>query len=248
MQGLEKYTQQMSVVREAIQKSETARKLTEATTAPDQMLLWLINFSSRGVRMTAPVEGWIRRAGERCQELGFEDVGRQLVKHASQEHDHHLMMIEDTIALVNRWNSTHEEQLDATTLLERPATPSVQAYIDLHEDIIASEQPYRQVAIEREIEGLSLALGPSMIGRCRDLLGMDGLSEVSFITDHVELDVGHTAFNEKLLKKLFDAAPETVDAMIEAGTAALTSYLGFMTDCLDKPVMASVHAPTQQTA
>ena len=33
MQGLEKYTQQMSVVREAIQKSETARKLTEATTA-----------------------------------------------------------------------------------------------------------------------------------------------------------------------------------------------------------------------
>src|SRR5690349_2024132 len=66
----------------------------------DELILFLIHFSSLGVRMTEPVEGWIRRAGERCAASGQAALGRALVIHARHEADHHLMMIEDTRRVV----------------------------------------------------------------------------------------------------------------------------------------------------
>jgi hypothetical protein len=39
------------------------------------------------VRITQPVEGWIRRAGERCIELRFEQLGESLLVHSKQEAD-----------------------------------------------------------------------------------------------------------------------------------------------------------------
>src|SRR5436190_830837 len=78
---------------------------------PTLFELFLLNYCSRGVRMTEPVESWISRAGKRCRQVGLEKLGISLEKHATQEADHHLMMIADTQALVRRWNASQSKQL-----------------------------------------------------------------------------------------------------------------------------------------
>ena len=46
--------------------------------------------------------------------------------------------------------------------MARPATPAMRRYIELHESVIASPAPWAQVAIEYEVEGLSLRLLPPL--------------------------------------------------------------------------------------
>ncbi|MFY0539080.1 hypothetical protein [Nannocystis pusilla] len=52
--------------------------------------------------MTAPVEGWIRRAGERCLAAGLNEIGNALVAHARHEAGHDAMMVDDTRSLAAR--------------------------------------------------------------------------------------------------------------------------------------------------
>ncbi|MEM7678506.1 MAG: iron-containing redox enzyme family protein, partial [Myxococcota bacterium] len=195
------------------------------------LLAFLINFTTRGVQMTEPVEGWIERAGHRCVSLGWTTVGEKLISHAKHERDHHLMMIEDARRLSRRWHDAGFSPFDVDALFDRPPTSSMISYIDLHERMINSTTPFAQVAIEREIEGLSIMVGPTLVEHCRQAVGADLLDDITFISHHVEIDAGHTAFNEKLMQQLLSEEPEALGTMVEAGRAALSSYLGFMTDC-----------------
>src|ERR1041384_704848 len=94
-------------------ESGASKALLDPELDPEIFELFLINYCSRGVRMTEPVEGWIRRAGERCREVGLARLGAALEKHAKQEADHHLMMIADTHNLVERWNRRHAQPIEA---------------------------------------------------------------------------------------------------------------------------------------
>src|SRR5262245_14500592 len=51
----------------------------------DLLHIFLVYFSALGVGMTEPVESWIRRAGERCHEIGLSETGAALIRHAGQE-------------------------------------------------------------------------------------------------------------------------------------------------------------------
>ncbi len=56
---------------------------------------FLLHFSALGSRMTAPVEGWICAAAERCAAIGLPELARALRGHARAEAGHDLMMIAD---------------------------------------------------------------------------------------------------------------------------------------------------------
>jgi len=60
--------------------------------------------------MTESVEGWIRRAGGRCGELGLEHLAKALAAHAHQEANHHLLMLADARVLVERWNKARKPE------------------------------------------------------------------------------------------------------------------------------------------
>src|SRR5262249_10498907 len=92
---------------------------------------------------------------------------------------------------------------------------------------------YGQLAIEFEIEMLSVAYGPKLIERCTTLLGADILEALSFLSDHVELDVGHTHFNRLQLSNMLDKNPPFLSHLVSAGAAALDAYAMFLEDCLD---------------
>ncbi len=219
--------------RAAFHSSRVVEVITSSTTNPKLLDRFLIQFSALGLRVTEPVEGWIARAGQRTIEIGHRELGEALVGHATHEKDHHLMRIDDTNNLVELWNHLGRDKLDADQLLASPITEGAQEYCQLHEDVIAGPTPYSQLGIEYEIEMLSMTLGPKLIDNIARVCGKDRVAKLSFLTNHIELDVGHTEFNRRQLESILNDHPGFGEPIGQAGKAALETYGSFLEDCLD---------------
>lgn len=219
--------------RRAFHSDPTVERITSPDCDPALLDRFLIQFCAQGVRMTEPVEGWIRRAGERTESIGLTDLGQALQRHALHERDHHLLMIEDTRRLVDVWNGLGRSPLDADELLATPPSPGTLDYIELHEATIAGDTPYAQIGIEYEIEMLGVTFGSSLMTNVVEVCGRDRLDALSFITHHVEVDVGHTEFNRRQLEALLADHPEFAEPIARAGVAALNAYQRFIGDCMD---------------
>ncbi|RKH21853.1 hypothetical protein D7Y13_02685 [Corallococcus praedator] len=229
------YLPHVSDVRHVLAAGPHVTTLLDENVDPALLEGFLIQLCALGVYMTEPVDGWIRRAGEACTKVeGLEEVGRQLISHAKHEAGHHLMMVEDTKSLVAGWNQRRMPKLDAEQLLAQAPTPAMQEYRQIHEDTINGAMPGAQVAIEYEIENLSVVFAPRLIEQCKRVLGPDVMNSLTFIKEHVELDVGHTALNEVMLNKLLSQKPEHAVTIGKTGARALDIYLRFYGDCMEK--------------
>ncbi|MBS0359289.1 MAG: hypothetical protein JSS53_08480 [Proteobacteria bacterium] len=196
-----------------------------------QLLHFWICYCSDGVGMTQPVEMWIKKAGERCIDLGYTVLGNQLIKHAIHEANHDKMMVEDTKNLVDIWNKKYESKVTAEDFLSAPLKSSVISYQALHENTIKSDAPYGQIAIEYEIERLSATIGLQVLQHSGKVLGEEILSSLSFLTDHSRIDVAHTEYNKKALSQFLISSPETLDNLIISGKNALKTYGAFVREC-----------------
>ena len=58
------------------------------------------------------------------------------------------------------------------------------------------------------------------------------LDELSFLTGHVELDVGHTKFNRRQLAAFLDERPFALDALVAAGSPHWTRTWSSSRDCV----------------
>jgi hypothetical protein len=105
-------------------------------------------------------------------------------------------------------------------------------YIHLHEETIAGEAPYAQVAIELEIERMSTTFGPKLMAQCHRVLEPSLLAGLSFLKEHVEIDVGHTALNEKMMERLLVLRPDAAERLAAVGRQALRIYVSFFGECL----------------
>ena len=65
------------------------------------------------------------------------------------------------------------------------------------------------------------------------MLGGDILPCLSFVTQHIYWDVGHTNFNARVIAKLIDLDPSSMPALVSAGTTALDAYAQFLGDCTE---------------
>jgi hypothetical protein len=227
-----RYELRIRPVRAEVLADPTARALLDPAIQPAVLERFLIQWCALGVQITEPVEEWIRRAGERCWELGLTGIGMRLQAHAHHEASHHRMFIADTWALVQQWNLRHRQSLAAPRLLAQAATPAMRDYIDLHERTIAGDAPYAQVAIEYEVEGLSVSLLPRLLEQFRRVLGPELMASLSFLTEHAALDVGHTHYNRKMMQLLVAARPAAVGLLVDTGAAAVRAYLRFLGECL----------------
>jgi len=194
---------------------------------------FLLYFCAIGAQMTEPVEGWIRRAASRCRALGLIDLSEALNRHAKAEAGHHLMMIADLRSLVKHWNARHLPPMDAEELLRTSPSYGASRYCMVHEENIVGDTPYAQIAIEYEIEQLPLRYGSLFVSRCLEIFGPEILPSLSFVTEHIDLDIGHTHFNALELKKLIDLVPDSLPAIAAAGSAALDAYAQFLADCVE---------------
>jgi hypothetical protein len=233
--------------RARISTDPVMRRLVDPAIEPLVLERFFIQLNSLGVFMTEPVDGWIRRAGQRCISQGLDSIGRALVAHAKHEAGHHQMMIDDVRHLVRRWNSRRGQTLHVERLLAQHPTDAMRAYRQLHEQTLNGELPAGQLAIEFEIENLSVVLGPHLLSNVARVLGRETLEGLSFLKEHVRLDVGHTALNERLLEELLHQMPESARPLAELGAEALDIYLRFIGDCLQSAETA-LWTPTEVVA
>lgn len=228
--------------------SGIARAMLDEDVDPRVLERFLIEYCSLGVQITEPVEGWIGRAGRRCVEVGLDDVGSMLMSHAVHEAGHHLMFMEDTRKLLAHWNARCELPLDAESLLARAPTRAMRHYIALHEETIDSFMPYGQVAIEFEIERLSIVLVPGLLSHVERVLGHEVSASLGFLRSHAELDVGHTHLNARIMETLLSHRAEDVGDLARIGAEALLVYMAFFGECWRAAVRDVARVPRRQAS
>ena len=227
------YEPRIAIARQAVAAAPIVRRMLARNIDEQIFERFFIEYCSLGVQMTEPVEGWIARAGARCVEAGLHGIGEQLQDHARHEADHHLMFIADTANLVRAYNGRYGVDLSPDALINRPPTSAMVRYIDLHEQTIGSDLPAGQVAIELEIERLSVVLVPDLLAQCKRVLGQKTLDSLSFLSSHAALDIGHTHLNTRLMEDVLSVQPDAADALVRIGGEALAIYMAFFEECLN---------------
>lgn len=245
MEHIERYEQAMEPARRRFDEDDAVRAVCGPDIGAEHLERFFLYWSALGVGVTEPVEGWIRRAGEACAHLGgvgVAELGVALQKHAKAEADHHLLFIEDVRFLAKRAEAAGRSVPDPEELLALPVPEAAYPYRDLHEKVIAGPQPYAQIAIENEMELQSLSFGPAVVANAKVVLGDDVVGGLSFLDEHIELDVGHTKFNRRQMATFLDNYPQAMDALVTAGAEALDSYREFLAYCVDvsRPVPAEI--------
>jgi len=235
MKYIERYEQALEPARRQFADDPAVRLIQDPTIGISHLEAFFIYWSALGVAMTEPVEGWIRQAGEACVRAGgpgLDELGSALQKHAKAEADHHLLMIDDVRRLCARRDGAGRAAPQPSEVLALAWPESAHRYRKLHEDVITGPEPYAQIAIENEIEMLSILIGPPLLANARALLGEDITNDLTFLTDHVTLDVGHTKFNRAQMVQFLNVRPSALDALVAAGTQALDAYRAFLAHCV----------------
>jgi hypothetical protein len=238
VQHIDRYEQGVAAARRRFHDDPAVRLVQDPGIGAPHLEAFFIYFCALGVAMTEPVESWIRRAGEACVRAGFGKLGRALQGHARSEAGHHLLMIADLERLCDRRAAAGRVAPKSGDMLALQWPESTQRYRQMHEDVIAGPHPYAQIAIENEIEMLSVDIGPRLLDNARNLLGDDILDDLSFLTDHVTLDIGHTKFNRRQMAAFLDTQAEhgrvdgALDALVAAGSEVLDAYRAFVSDCV----------------
>jgi len=73
-------------------------------------------------------------------------------------------------------------------------------------------------------------LGPHLLSNVARVLGRETLDGLSFLKEHVQLNVGST--NSRMMEELLQLMPENARTLAEVGAEALDIYLRFLGDCL----------------
>lgn len=233
METLKKlYEPHTLLARSRLDSDSSLRRLLDPHIKPQLLERFLIEWMARAAYMTEPVDGWIRRTGQRCIEQGLDRLGQSLITHAKSETGHHLMTLEDAHALVKHWNQHHAPALQLEQLTAQTPTESMKDYRRLHEETIEGPHPVGQIAIEREIGFLAVEFGPRLMAQVRRVLGEEVADTLTFLHEHIAVDVGHTLLNEKMLTEAITRWPEHGRIYAETGARAMTTYIRFLGDCL----------------
>ena len=220
------------------------RKLVDPAVSPELLERFFLQYHALGVYMTEPHSGWLRRSGQRCLLHGQEPLGRGLLARARQEAGQHLRLTEDVRLLAQRWNARRKTPVSVERLLAQHPTDVMRAYRQLHESTITSELPAGRLALELEIDHLTLVLGPHLLSNVARVLGRETLEGLGYLHEHIHLDT-HATPQARMLEELLQLMPEQSRSLAEVGSEALDLYLRFVGDCLNS-AEASVWTPEEE--
>src|SRR5262245_51291858 len=68
------YEQRLTQARNDFGGRKSLSMILDTRLEADLLHVFLVYFSALGVGMTEPVESWIKRAGERCREIGLSEI------------------------------------------------------------------------------------------------------------------------------------------------------------------------------
>jgi hypothetical protein len=226
------YERAMQPMRDRLRHQSPFDQVLAPGVDPDLLLAFLAWYCALGVQATRPVGAWMSATADRCDALGMTDLAEAQRRDARDEDEHYSMFITDAHALAEIWNrKAQRPPMDASALLAHPETPGLRAYRLLHEEV-GRDRPHRQLAIQYEIERLSIDLGPEFLSRVQAVLGPSMVRTLSFLRVHVTLDAHHVPERAAQVHRFLAERSETTAEMIDTGKRALDAYITFMADAL----------------
>lgn len=246
------YERALAPVRAQLAASRFATRLLAPASPPSSLseLLerFVIEVTARGVAMAEPAEECIESAAHRCSAHGFPEIGKALARVAQHEAGRHLRLIADTHALVARRRRQGRPTHPAGLLLGRPSTPAIRRAIRLHEDAIGGPWPCAELAVLFEIQNIWATHGPALVSRCRDVLGPDCVSCMTFIEEHARPDSMSARLFATELDRLLTSRPDATPALISAGSSVIHAYGAFFDECLDGALILGGRGSGSQSA
>src|SRR5262245_49820068 len=98
--ALDRYEALIASARQRFAHSQGIGRMVSDETDARTMAAFLLHFSALSVPITEPVEGWIRRAGERCDAVGLTEIAKALSAHSKAEAGHHQYHKDDFLNLI----------------------------------------------------------------------------------------------------------------------------------------------------
>jgi len=231
----EAYERRLASSRERFVSAASAREVANGSIGPEPLEIFLMWFTALGQHMARPVAGWLRRAGERCQQLGAAELGKALVRHAGRAEGQDQALRDGARSLVKRWNGRRgEAPIDTGRLLGALPTAGVRRYVELHRRVTGGPAPWGQIAIEYEVERLSTTWCGAFVRTCLRTLGQDLRPCLPFLEeDEVRPpDAARSSFRAEQLDRFLRERPEALEDLAPAGEGALDAYAEYLDDCL----------------
>jgi hypothetical protein len=210
--------------------AQLEKKLSSDPVLPE---LFMIYWTVLSAGLTGPIPHYLRSAGEKCREKGLPEMAEFFFEHCEEEDGHDGWAKKDTEKLVVRWNKRHPQLvLDTEELLSQKDSPAVKRYHEMHEKFIFGEAPYGELAIDVEIELITVKYGPKFLLKCIAKMGPGIIFDMSFLREHVRFDFGHTDKNFDVIHRLLEQHPEFLEHLVDAGRGGLETYAGFLGDVM----------------
>lgn len=191
---------------------------------------FLVYYASLGAVIHESMEKILKKASKRCQKMDYTDLANALDAQARLESDQCNEMKSDTKAWVDWWNQKQGLNLLAKDYLRHPTMPSMQAYLDLHEDIIKHQSPFAELAVGYEIQRTQMVHSFSLIKLAIFKLGMAALRKLRFVQRAAKFNMNRP-LNKQMLMTFLATQPAALSVMTEKSAAALSAYGDFIEDC-----------------
>ncbi len=228
---LPEYEQQLTDAR--VKFAHSINALTTQST-PQDLAFFLLNYCALGATMNKPIESWIKKASKHCQKLNYLELANYLQQHAQQSTHHQALLRHDTQALTHWLNKKYQLNLDSQHYLKQKATTGIKQYQKLREQHAKGATPYCQLAIDYEVERLSIVHGFTLVKLCACKLGLPILKNLSFIRENVKREAGEHQASQQQMQKFLKANPQKLMPLVEAAKTALDAYHYYLQDCLIK--------------
>lgn len=227
------YQKRCEIARQNFASKPVVREIFVAGIEPQLLKLFMIHWSALSAGLTEPIPVYLKRAGERCAELGLPEMAEFFHEHEEEEDGHENWAIADVRKLVEIWNrETPNFPLDVEELLANKFSPAVKRYHQLHESVIEGDAPWDELAIDVEIELISTTYGPILLKNCVACMGQNAFPSISFLHEHVSADVGHTETNFQVIHELISRHLEYTHSLVGTAIAALDSYADFLEEAM----------------
>jgi hypothetical protein len=237
------YEPRVHSARTALLNDQVLSEILSPNVSPHLLECFLVEWLARVPYMTTPAATFLSRAGQRCTDRGMKRIGPALLEFARREAAESQPDVKNLRAVVRALNARSGANVDAAALLAQRPTVTMRAYRILHEEVLAGDMCYGEIAIAYEMERASSLFGLALLLTVQRVLGPNASLRLSGLRKRAPQSVERTTFLERALAELLMQVPEATEPLAEIGAGALDIYRHFLRECVEQ-----AHARANATA
>lgn len=200
----------------------------------DSLLAFLLRFGALRINALRQLPRWLRGAAGSCAAAGHPTLAAQLERSAELESEHRLLIIDDFVAVHERWRRDVDPAgLNLLTFVQRSPNAATLRHVDERRRVLLSGTPVEIAAVEYELARLGQVFGPWLIAACEAVLGSSTV--MSFARARTLDALRRVPGRRAALELLAASDPELAKAATLRALAVARSYLAALTACFERP-------------